>query len=104
MDPKAVLSTHPLLSDRVRLAIMAALSAAQEPMEFMELLNSLELTKGNLSTHMRKLEDAGLVKVEKKFIERKPRTTFCCTSKGKKAMHNYLNMVETLINGLAESR
>ena len=97
MDPKELLEFNPLLSDRVRLVIMCTLSATEEPIDFTTLLNTLELTKGNLSTHMRKLEDAGLVKVYKGFVERKPRTTYACTAKGKKEIGRYLKKVELML-------
>jgi DNA-binding MarR family transcriptional regulator len=86
-----------MLFDRVRLAIMAHLSFASRPVDFNALLDDLALTKGNLSTHMKKLEDQGLVKIEKKFVGRKPRTTYRCTTKGKKEVRNYLSTIETVL-------
>ena len=80
MKSSGLLNVHPMLFDRVRLAIMAHLSFASRPVDFNALLDDLALTKGNLSTHMKKLEDQGLVKVEKKFVGRKPRTTYRCTA------------------------
>ena len=97
IDPKELLDLNALLSDRVRLIIMCTLSAAEEPINFTSLLRTLELTKGNLSTHMRKLEMAGLVEVNKDFVERKPRTTYACTPKGKKEIARYLEKVEQML-------
>ena len=90
-------STHALLADRVRLAIMATLAAAAEPMDFSALLDALNLTKGNLSTHCQKLEDAGLLEIRKAFINRKPRTTYVCTDLGRREVRNYLSRVEKLL-------
>jgi DNA-binding transcriptional ArsR family regulator len=90
-------STHALLADRVRLAIMATLAARSEPMDFSELLNTLNLTKGNLSGHSQKLEEAGLIKIKKEFVGRKPRTTYLCTALGRREVRNYLSQVEQLL-------
>ena len=97
MASSELLSVHPSLFDRVRLAIMAHLSLAKGGVDFNTLLAELELTRGNLSTHMKKLEDDGLVHIKKAFIGRKPRTTYSCTSKGKKAVQLYLSAVETVL-------
>ncbi|MBN2493282.1 MAG: transcriptional regulator [Deltaproteobacteria bacterium] len=98
MKPVDLLTkTHPLLADRVRLAIMATLAAVPEPVDFNTLLASLELTKGNLASHVRRLEQAGLIEVHKEFIDRKPRTTYRCTSEGLAEVKNYLEKVETLL-------
>ena len=97
MDPIELINESPILADRIRLAILATLSSSKEPVDFMSLVNRLELTKGNLSTHLRKLEDAKLIKVTKEFIDRKPKTTYTCTQKGRKEMTNYLTKVESLL-------
>ncbi|MBW2736339.1 MAG: transcriptional regulator [Deltaproteobacteria bacterium] len=96
---KDFLSTHAVLGDRVRLAILATLAAADEPMDFNTVRETLDLTKGNLSSHIRKLEDAKLVKVHKEFVERKPRTTYTCTARGRKELGHYLRNLEDLLRG-----
>lgn len=95
-----LLTIDPLLVDRVRLAIMAALSAADEPLEFTELLTTLELTRGNLAGHIRKLEEGAFIEVHKEFVERKPRTTYRCTSKGRSEFGRYISQMESMIKGL----
>ncbi len=97
MGTPSFLKLHPLLGDRVRLTIMAMLSASPDPLSFNELLEELELTKGNLSSHLRKLEDAKLIKVEKEFVDRKPRTTYGCSAEGRKEVKKYLETVESLL-------
>ena len=87
---------HPLLAERIRLQLMVAI-AAEETVDFVDLLERLQLTKGNLSSHLRKLEDAGLIEVEKGFVERKSRTSYCCTEIGRKALGAHLDELETLI-------
>lgn len=98
MKPAELLaSTHVLLADRARLTIMATLAATTEPMEFSELLDTLNLTKGNLSAHCQKLEEAGLVQIKKEFVGRKPRTTYLCTDLGRQEVRNYLSKIERLL-------
>jgi DNA-binding HxlR family transcriptional regulator len=97
MNASDLLNVNPMLADRVRLTIMANLALAGGPVDFNTLLNELVLTKGNLSTHLRKLEDAELIAVNKEFVGRKPRSTYCCTAKGKREMHHYLSAVESLL-------
>jgi DNA-binding transcriptional ArsR family regulator len=94
MDASAFLAIHPLLADRVRLALMAALAASDDPIDFNTLLESLDLSKGNLSSHLRKLEEAELIIVNKSFVDRKPRTTYSCAGQGKEEISRYLSAVE----------
>lgn len=103
MKPADLLaSTHALLADRVRLTIMATLAATREPMEFSELLDTLNLTKGNLSGHSQKLEEAGLIQIKKEFVGRKPRTTYLCTELGRREVRNYLSKIERLLKQTAK--
>lgn len=97
MKPADLMTINPLLADRARLAIMAKLALAGGSVDFNTLLEELQLTKGNLSSHIRKLEEAGLVAVDKKFVDRKPRTTYVCTKAGKTEMRHYLSTVEALL-------
>jgi DNA-binding transcriptional ArsR family regulator len=104
MNPLELLTgTSSILSDRVRLAIMATLAAATEPVDFKTLLESLQLTKGNLASHIRKLEDGGLITVKKAFVDRKPRTTYACTELGYQEVRTYLEKVEALLRGVSGS-
>ena len=97
MASSELLNVHPALFDRVRLAIMAHLSLAKGAVDFNTLIAELELTRGNLSTHMKRLEDDGLVHIKKAFIGRKTRTTYSCITKGKKAVQLYLSALETVL-------
>ena len=81
-----------IIHARIRLAIMAAL-ATVDVMDFITLLNEVNTTKGNLSIHLSKLEESKYVKIEKRFIDRKPVTLCRITSKGLNALHEYLDMV-----------
>ena len=97
MGLKELIHSDSLLSDRVRLAIMAALASASEPLDFNTLLETLELTKGNLSSHMRKLEAGNFVEIRKEFVDRKPRTTYRCTDAGREALSEYLSTIEKIL-------
>ena len=97
MNPGDLLSVHPLLADRARLAIMAVLTSKVGNSDFNSLLGALDLTKGNLSAHLRKLEEGGLIEITKEFVERKPRTNYRCTSEGKQAVQTYLQTVERVL-------
>lgn len=97
MNISDLLNVNPILVDRVRLAIMANLALADGPVDFNTLLQELELTKGNLSTHIRKLEDAGLVETKKEFVGKKTKTTYLCTKLGKKEIQVYLAAVEAVL-------
>jgi len=97
MNASDLLNVNPVLVDRVRLSIMANLALAGGPVDFNTLLAELDLTKGNLSTHLRKLEEAEMIALNKEFIDRKPRSSYRCTAKGKKEMQNYLSTIESLL-------
>lgn len=97
MSAKSILETHPLLGDRVRLSIMGVLASENRPVNFNELLEALGLSKGNLSTHMKKLEDENLIRIHKQFVDRKPRTSYECTAAGRAALNNYLEQVQKML-------
>lgn len=81
---------------RLRLGIMAYLSQAS-PATFNELKDITGATGGNLSTHLRKLEDAGYVEQVKSFEARKPLTTVHLTDTGRKAFQSYLDALKPLL-------
>jgi len=97
MTARDFLAANSALAERARLAIMAILAAATEPVDFAALLEALELTKGNLSSHLRKLEEAGLVKVQKEFVDRKPRTSYRPTPLGRKELRDYLERLDSML-------
>jgi DNA-binding MarR family transcriptional regulator len=85
-----------VIHGRLRLGIMAYLSDA-EVADFNELKAVLQATQGNLSVHLRKLEDAGYVKIDKSFFARKPLTRVRMTGVGRKAFANYLASIAKLV-------
>ena len=86
-----------LLYDRLRLGIMSALSVS-EKMSFAELKQLLSASDGNLSTHARRLEQAGYITCNKRFSQRLPRTEYRLTKKGRGAFSRYLQHMEALIH------
>jgi DNA-binding MarR family transcriptional regulator len=84
------------LQSRIRVAIMAALVSVVEA-DFNFLKDMVKTTDGNLSTHLRRLEDAGYVSMKKKFVERKPQTKYKVTEKGRRALEEHINILERLI-------
>jgi len=85
-----------VIHGRVRLGVMAYLSSA-EMADFNTLKSRLQVTDGNLSVHLRKLEDAGYVGVEKSFVGRKPLTQVRITPAGQVAFLRYLDAIGKLV-------
>jgi len=85
-----------LLQSRVRLAIVAFLASAGQA-DFSLLRDAIKTTDGNASVHLRKLEDAGYVAMEKRFANRKPQTTYALTARGRKALLDYVAHLESLL-------
>ncbi len=85
-----------VIHGRLRLGIMAYLASA-EVADFNALKSLLEATQGNLSVHLRKLEEAGYIKIEKSFLARKPLTRARITASGRKAFTKYLEAIGKLI-------
>lgn len=85
-----------VVHERVRLGIMAYLADA-EVASFSELKARLNTTQGNLSVHLRKLQDAGYVAINKSFVARKPLTRVRLTAAGRKAFVAYLDSIAKLI-------
>ena len=81
---------------RVRLGIMSVLMVADQ-VDFVTLKEQLQVTDGNIASHITALEKLAYIKVEKKFIGKKPNTTYSVTSQGKKAFKEHINALEKLI-------
>ncbi len=85
-----------VIHSRIRLAIMSVLATVEEA-EFTFIRDRVKTTDGNLSIHLRKLENAGYVSMKKGFVGRKPVTTYKLTAKGRRAFEIYLERIENLI-------
>lgn len=93
----------PLIHERLRLGILSAL-AVQETLSFTELRGLLETTDGNLSVQARKLEEAGYIVCDKKFEQRKPRSTYRLSAEGRVALEEYLETLSNLLPDLGQVR
>jgi len=71
--------------------------AASPQLSFTELRDTLKMTDGNLTTHIRTLQQAGYVSVTKSFQNNRPLTTCALTATGKKAFVNYINLLESIV-------
>jgi Transcriptional regulators len=91
-----------LIHERLRLGIVSAL-AANDSLTFGDLKSLVDSTDGNLSVHARKLEDAGYISCTKSFEGRVPKTEYKITTAGRRALENYLNHMETLIQQMRNS-
>lgn len=88
---------HKAFESRVRLGIMSAL-AVNQTLDFNSLKELLDVTDGNLASHLKALEHELFISVEKSFIGRKPNTKYRMSVKGKKAFDLHLKALENLIN------
>ncbi len=93
----------PVIHERVRLGITSLL-AARRGVDYVELRNLLEVTDGNLAAHLRVLEKAGYVEVQKAFIDRIPRTTYRLTPPGRKAFARHVDALASLLEGRKKKR
>jgi DNA-binding HxlR family transcriptional regulator len=88
-----------VFDSRIRMGVMSVLLMNAE-VSFNELKQLLELTDGNLASHLINLEENGFVKVHKGFIGRKTNTTYSITKAGEKAFKDHLQGLENIIRGL----
>lgn len=82
--------------NRIRLGIMSILMV-NDWVEFSELKEMLNITDGNLASHISALEKIEYVTVKKQFIGKKPNTTYAVTKTGKKAFNEHLDALEKLL-------
>jgi DNA-binding MarR family transcriptional regulator len=85
----AIHTLNKAFDHRVRLGVMAVL-LANDSVSFNDLKESLDLTDGNLASHVAALEKAGYVAVNKQFIGKKPNTTYTASAEGKQAFQEHL--------------
>jgi DNA-binding HxlR family transcriptional regulator len=88
-----------VFDSRIRIGIMSAL-IVNEHMNFNDLKALIDVTDGNLATHLKTLEEHAFIKVEKGFVGRKTNTTYTITKAGEKAFRSHLDALEKIIKGL----
>lgn len=94
----AIHTLNKAFDHRVRLGVMAVLLAGEQ-VSFNDLKEALDLTDGNLASHVAALEKAGYVLVHKQFIGKKPHTTYQATAAGRAAFQEHLAALEKLLRG-----
>jgi DNA-binding MarR family transcriptional regulator len=88
-----------LIHEPARLMILATLYVV-ESADFLFVKTQTGLTRGNLSSHMSKLEDAGYIEITKEFVDKIPRTLLRISEKGRTALLNYTNNMKQVLDGL----
>ena len=88
-----------VFDNRIRLGVMSIL-VVNEEVNFNDLKQMLEVTDGNLATHLVNLEDNGYIKVYKGFVGRKTNTTYAVTKTGEKAFSDHIAALESVIKGI----
>jgi DNA-binding MarR family transcriptional regulator len=96
VNPEPFLQLDRVIHEKGRLVIMSMLAASQE-LSFTELRDALAMTDGNLTTHIRALQQEGYVTVAKSFQNRRPLTTCSLTTAGRKAFAEYINLLEQIV-------
>jgi DNA-binding HxlR family transcriptional regulator len=90
-----------VFDSRVRLGIMSAL-VVNDDVSFNELKELIQVTDGNLASHLKALEENGFVKVNKGFVGRKTNTTYAVTKAGEKAFRLHLDALEQMIKQMGK--
>lgn len=96
MNPEAFSQLNRVIHEKGRLAIMSMLAAAPE-LSFTELRGALAMTDGNLTTHIRALQQEGYVAVAKSYQHNRPLTTCSLTAAGRKAFAEYIDLLEQIV-------
>lgn len=96
MNPKPFLQLDRVIHEKGRLPIVSLLAAAPE-LSFTELRDSLGMTDGNLSVHIKTLQEAGFISVTKSYRNQRPLTTCALTPEGRKAFANYIDLLEQIV-------
>jgi len=96
VNPEPFLQLDRVIHEKGRLAIMSMLAASPE-LSFTEMRDALNMTDGNLTTHIRTLQEAGYVSITKSFQNNRPLTTCSLTAAGKKAFAGYINLLEEIV-------
>jgi DNA-binding MarR family transcriptional regulator len=96
VNPDPFLQLDRVIHEKGRLAIMSMLAASPE-LSFTELRDVLNMTDGNLTTHIRTLQEAGYVAVAKSYQNNRPLTTCSLTTGGRKAFAGYVDLLEQIL-------
>jgi DNA-binding transcriptional ArsR family regulator len=98
---KTITNIDKIIHEPTRLMILSYLYIAQSA-DFIFLKSQLNLTDGNLSSHISKLEEAGYVDVKKKFVGKKPHTMYKLTEKGRNSFKEYRKKIKRLLDNIPD--
>jgi DNA-binding HxlR family transcriptional regulator len=96
VNPEPFLQLDRVIHEKGRLPIVSLLAAVSE-LSFTEIRDTLRMTDGNLSVHLKTLQEAGYVAITKSFQQRKPLTTCSLTPSGRQAFSGYINLLEQIV-------
>lgn len=96
MNPEPFLQLDRVIHEKGRLAIMSLLAASPQ-LSFTEMRDTLNMTDGNITAHVRTLQEAGYVAVTKAFQNGRPLTTYALTPSGRKAFAAYIDLLEQIV-------
>ena len=96
MNPEPFLNLDRVIHEKGRLAIMSLLAASAE-LAFTEIRDTLKMTDGNVTAHLRTLHEAGYISVTKSMEAGRGVTTYALTSTGRKAFNAYVDLLEAIV-------
>ena len=103
MNPESFQQLDKVIHEKNRMAIMSML-AAVKVISFTDLRNALDMSDGNLITHIRTLQKSGYVSTTKSFHDNRPLTTCSLTENGHKAFKEYVNLLEGIVKQARKSK
>jgi DNA-binding MarR family transcriptional regulator len=103
VNPDLFLQLDRVIHEKGRLAIMSMLAASSE-LSFTELRDTLNMTDGNVTTHIRTLQESGYVAVAKSYQNNRPLTTVSLTAAGRKAFADYVDLLEQILQQTRKSK
>ena len=98
-DLETIAEIDRVVHSPTRLMILAYLGAVDSA-DLIFLMNQVNLTRGNLSSHLKALEEAGYVGIQKEFVDKVPRTLIRLTEAGREAIQTYRKQMQTIIDTL----
>ncbi len=96
MNPEPFLQLDRVIHEKGRLAIMSLLAATPQ-LAFTEMRDTLSMTDGNITAHLRTLHEAGYISITKAFQQGRPLTTYALTPQGRKAFAAYIDLLEQIV-------
>jgi DNA-binding MarR family transcriptional regulator len=96
VNPEPFLQLDRVIHEKGRMAIMSLLAASAD-LSFTELRDALDMTDGNLTTHIRTLQEAGYIAVTKSYLKGRPLTTCALTAAGRKAFARYIDLLDQIV-------